>query len=253
MINTKSHAYLIECLSNLHVGSGDNNYGVIDKQVQRDTISNFPIIHSSGLKGALREYFDKMVKLAPEVVSKYFGSSKNEQANQLQGALRFFEAHLLSVPVRSVSDNEVFFRATADSIVDYFNSLSVNLNCKSVIKFPVSTSTAQTEYEAAPLFAEIDFIGSKAVKFSTSQMNSVMEHLPVIARNSLDNGVSENLWYEEVVPRESRFYFFVSVPSDMNDSYLEDINKNLHEKIVQIGGNATVGYGLCKITKMSES
>ena len=27
--------------------------------------------------------------------------------------------------------------------------------------------------------------------------------LPVLARNKLDNGISKNLWYEQVVPHES--------------------------------------------------
>jgi CRISPR-associated protein Cmr4 len=251
MINTVSHAYLIECLSNLHVGAGDNNYGVIDKQVQRDTISNFPIIHSSGLKGALREYFEKMVKLTPDLITRYFGSAKSEQANLAQGALRFFEAHLLSVPVRSVSESEIFFRATTGGIVDSFNSMSENLKCNTAINFPATVSgTAETEYESAPLFNDVEFIGGKAVKFNSTQINNLFDHLPVIARNSLDNGISENLWYEEVVPRESRFYFFVNVPPELNENFLQDINENLHGKMVQIGANATVGYGLCKITKM---
>jgi CRISPR-associated protein Cmr4 len=60
MQNFKIHSYLIECLSNLHVGSGDANYDVIDKKVQRDPVTNLPCIHSSGIKGAFREYFDQI-------------------------------------------------------------------------------------------------------------------------------------------------------------------------------------------------
>ena len=51
------NAYLIECLTNMHVGSGGANYGVVDNLVQRDSVTNIPIINSSSLKGALREFF----------------------------------------------------------------------------------------------------------------------------------------------------------------------------------------------------
>ncbi len=53
----KTELYTIETLSNLHVGAGDINFGVIDNQVQRDSVTNLPNINSSSLKGAFREHF----------------------------------------------------------------------------------------------------------------------------------------------------------------------------------------------------
>ena len=52
-------AYKIECLTNLHVGSGDLNYNIIDNEVERDAVTGYPIVHASGLKGALKEHFKK--------------------------------------------------------------------------------------------------------------------------------------------------------------------------------------------------
>ena len=54
----KTDLYLINTLTSLHVGSGDINFDIIDNQVQKDEISKNPIIHSSSLKGALREHFE---------------------------------------------------------------------------------------------------------------------------------------------------------------------------------------------------
>jgi CRISPR-associated protein Cmr4 len=34
-------------------------------------------------------------------------------------------------------------------------------------------------------------------------------NLPVIARNNLENGESKNLWYEQIVPHQSRFVFYI--------------------------------------------
>ena len=72
------------------------------------------------------------------------------------------------------------------------------------------------------------------------------DELPVIARNCLENGVSKNLWYEQVLPRKSRLAFFIL----HNDG---EINKAFDSAItsvpVQIGANASVGYGICVIKK----
>ena len=63
--------------------------------------------------------------------------------------------------------------------------------------------------------------------------------LPVIARNNLKD---TNLWYEEFVPRHSRFYCVILKTSDCE----LDIQSFLNEQYIQIGGNASVGYGYCK-------
>ena len=48
----KTELYFIRAISNMHVGSGDINYDIIDRQVQKDPIEGIPVIHASGLKGA---------------------------------------------------------------------------------------------------------------------------------------------------------------------------------------------------------
>ena len=68
--------------------------------------------------------------------------------------------------------------------------------------------------------------------------------LPIIARNTLDDdGKSQNLWYEEVVPHKSIFYFAIMTPDD-------DI-ADLDGKIVQFGGSASIGQGFTLLTQVS--
>jgi CRISPR-associated protein Cmr4 len=52
-----SSCYLIHCKTNLHAGSGDTNYGIIDKMVQRDPVTELPCIYSSSLKGSAQGVF----------------------------------------------------------------------------------------------------------------------------------------------------------------------------------------------------
>ena len=67
--------------------------------------------------------------------------------------------------------------------------------------------------------------------------------LPVIARNYLENGESKNLWYEELVPHESVFWFMVIG----EEKDVETFHKAVDGKVVQFGGNASLGCGLCRV------
>ena len=86
----------------------------------------------------------------------------------------------------------------------------------------------------------------KTNKCSYKDFKKYSDELPVIARNCLENGVSKNLWYEQVLPRKSRLAFFI-----LHDD--GEINKAFDSAItsvpVQIGANASVGYGICVIKK----
>lgn len=245
-----AHAYKIECLTNLHVGSGDNNYGVIDKQVQRDSITNAPVIHASGLKGALREYYDVMTPLGKtKKLSLIFGSGKSETDNMQQGLYRFLDAGILSIPVRGTEDVP-WYKATSQQFIDAFNRMAKALHADAEIKLPAASGNAVTEFGQAPLYGPLTILGNDVALLNAAMQKEVLQHLPVIARNSLDNGQSENLWYEEVVPRESVFYFFVLVPQTGEVDFESDFNSHLDKQYVQIGANATVGYGCCYITKI---
>ena len=72
--------------------------------------------------------------------------------------------------------------------------------------------------------------------------------LPVIARNSV--GEQTNLWYEEVVPHKSIFYFAVVTSTSEADDLLDVLTESVRGKIIQFGANASVGYGLCKVIKV---
>ena len=73
----KTNLYVITTMSNMHVGSGEYNTGVIDNLVQRDVINEYPNINSSSLKGAIREYFDSCddIEQKDDFVKTVFGSS----------------------------------------------------------------------------------------------------------------------------------------------------------------------------------
>lgn len=253
-----TNAFMITCLTNMHVGSEGVNYGVVDNLVQRDTITENPVINSSSLKGALREFFKDKWEEGDKRLNHIFGadSSRDEQSKGAGsiGHYKFFEAKLLSLPMRS--NRNPFYNVTTKSLINEINQAYKLLSSgqKELINNPYNNSKASKESvkledwltTSDPNFAENPIIGQNVATFDDNTFKKVVKRLPVIARNKLDNGESKNLWYEEVVPRETRFVFFVS----MDGNYTDDFTLGLKDAVVQFGGNASIGYGFTKISQI---
>lgn len=267
-----SNLYTIEAISNLHVGSGDVNYGVVDNLIQRDAITDLPVINSSSLKGAFREHCK--TSLGEKEIAQMFGSDPKSSDRKV-GTYRFFDAYLLAMPVRS--DKSPFLMATCPMILEalldknkLFNIglpsqvesiLHKLISLKDTDQVPLvfckdfqdasieDLNEIQTKYQEVEGIEHIGILMGNAplVLVDDEDFRKLCDnnHLPVIARNYLNNGKSENLFYEQVLPRLSRLYFIL-MHSDKNDH--ETLNGTLKDNLVQIGANASVGYGYCRIT-----
>lgn len=231
-----THVFLIRALTNLHVGSGDTNYGAVDKQVQRDPATNLPTIHSTSIKGALREHFEEVAgwgKDDPRILH-IFGSAVANSQNAKQGAYHFFSADLLALAAPDDTDNQnIFFhRLTTEEVLSQFFKKAQLL--KGIDQ--------QSAIESA-----LNNLDGKFKKSDKKILNKVAENLPVIARNQLENGISNNLWYEEIVPRETIFGWIIQSNGKHEQDFLKELGE---DTIIQIGANATVGYGFCHFKKI---
>lgn len=213
-----TQVYIIRALTNLHPGSGDAGYGVVDKLVQRDPTTGFPTIHMSGVKGALREYFENKFGKANAQVLRLFGSSPQAKEDKVeQGQMRFISAELLAIPGPDPGPDAYKLYCHPGVVGDFENKIG--------LFDPASTGIPQKSKWQ-----------SDAAKFK-----ALSEELPVIARNYLDNGESKNLWYEEFIPREALFGCIVQGEQVDIEFFQDEVN----DKVIQLGGNATVGYGYC--------
>lgn len=274
--------YTIRCITNMHVGNGDVEYNIIDNQVQRDIITNFPTINSSSLKGSLRSFLQgKAIENSwrEDIVKVIFGDE-----NVGIGMYKFFPAMLLSIPMRS--NEKIFFRVTCPRIMKDFHSFVTDFNKDSALRniieildsspngnLFISKKGQKLEKQKLvrlegrdieilnqdlddKLYGKVvKLFGEDLIIVNDETFSNMIEELPIIARNKLENGESKNLWYEEVVPRETRFYFATIEGScdnpKENEKYCEAFKKIINNT-VQIGANATIGYGYCSIDEVGD-
>lgn len=234
--------FKIKCLTNMHVGNGEVNFNIIDNEVERDAVTKYPTINSSGVKGALREFFEVTYKKDSEIVNNIFGPEKGEG---VPGKVKFLCANMLAIPMRA-SDSAAYYMVTTKKAVEAYNNLAGALMGKGAVQLDIAEGvTVEVEGEKCPVTESLKpFIEGTVAVMDDEKFGEPV--LPVVARNRLDNGKSQNLWFEEIVPHESVFYFF-AVVSDGDKEHLDAFVEGVNHKVVQFGGNATIGYGLCEV------
>ena len=251
----KTVFYRVECLTNLHVGAGDINYNIVDSEVEKDPITGYPIIHASGVKGGLRAAMGDS-----ELVTEIVGRAATEGTIH-PGTHKFFDAQLLARPMRVAGSASLASLpvVTVASLNAFLESLTV-FGCN-----PYGITKVET-----PDFGSCDFLTNVDEKIEvegepTGRLDAATEELlrplqavigeryaivknfdgyplPVIARNNLADGRLSVMWYEEIVPHGSVFYFGVLAAENANVLEIPEI--------VQFGGHASVGCGYTRVTKL---
>lgn len=288
--------FTITAQTNLHAGSGDANYGIIDKLVQRDILTSLPTIYASSLKGAILQHFFKQDKnvVTNDYIDVVFGGQTSESKRRggtkrdqsKTGEFVFMQANLLSIPVRS--NLRPYFRVSSNRVLSELRQHLIDvqiLKAEDVLAVTLEKVAAEikarnkaivfedalagakihledlkdvecvkSQADAAGLAKLIDILGGDGVLIlQDNDLRQLTDnhHLPVIARNHLENGQSTNLWYEQVLPRQTRFAFTLLRPDNALTDTLyiaKDFDNRLSNKgYVQIGANASVGYGYCNI------
>lgn len=251
--------YKLTCLTNLHVGSGDINYSVVDNEVIKDEILGSPIIPGSGVKGCLARFCNGKLDDNKNIFGEDGKSAEQNKADEkkaektpsVRGNVKFLNAELFARPMRVTSGEGSYAMVMSDALKDRFNMLmrELGVSANKVLENHDCDELITVENEI-DLKKSIQLNDDKFTKFNekTYIMNSKFFNqidLPVTARNKLnDNGTSENLWYEEYVPHETIFYLpIISEDKDL----LEKLDKAINNQVIQFGKNASIGFGLCKL------
>ena len=264
----KTFLYKITCITNMHVGSGDANYSVVDNEVEKDPVLGCPIIHSSGVKGALRDFAEEKLRKNYPAVTALFGSpaaSKPEgKVPANPGAIKFMDACLLSRPLRVKDGSSSFIQTTTVDIVNHFIRQVKAFGClpngletlDEISALPFEIKEFLTSLNSDKLKVEDEETGWLANRINCLDVlktllgndfaiaKSLDDYpLPVVARNKLEEKISKTLWYEEYVPHDSVFFLIVLAQDEKDLDWLPD------GSLVQFGGNASVGCGYTKLTR----
>lgn len=260
--------YRLETITNLHVGDMGSSFGVVDNTVQKDPVTGLACVYATSLKGALRKAAEEK---GLDNVDAIFGSPVRE-ADKKKGGYRFHDARLLFYPVRS--NRRAYYMATCPTLLRDASALMkavglsepaehIDVMLKSMAQNRLyvnaqiqGNACAYVEDWKTELAGLNDAQRSAMARWLPGETGVLMlsdermtqiagDGLPVIARNQLENGISNNLWYEELVPRHTVFYTLLL--GEREDPAFTAL---LKDDLIQIGANATVGYGLCKFRAM---
>jgi CRISPR-associated protein Cmr4 len=257
-------------LTPLHAGAGDSA-GAIDLPVQRERHTEYPVVHSSGIKGSLRDFFERNGK--PNIV-EIFGKERDEQGS---GKVIFTDAKILLFPVRSsegvfkwvtcpfvitrlLKDLEMLGITNKTPVtltVSEYEGKTFNIGTNPIIledfKIELSNDTTRKNLFIKLVNGHFDenILEKRLIIVSDNVFKTlVTTATQIIARNELINETkkSNNLWYEEVVPADAMFYT-IMLPAYKEDTSIDGLhNGGIAGEILQIGGNETIGYGIVKMS-----
>lgn len=270
----------------VHPGAGRST-GFVDLPVARESITEYPVIVGSSLKGALKDRAREKwpgkkaengeKELSPEVI-KAFG--KQDGA----GDLIVSDARLLLLPIRSLTGQYKW--ATSPYLLERLtrdiqrSGLSGKLKSPMPVKKP-NTGKVQAEGTGKIFLEEREFeIDGKANNSVIESISQLMQNkasaerligqliilndddfkwfasygLPINARNALKEETKTTipgaLWYEETLPVDSLFYtLFLERGSGAIDLVKTLVTDSPY---LQVGGNETVGQGWFALNLVGE-
>ena len=272
-----TQAYIIETITNTHMGSGDTSFGVVDNLIQKDPVTSLPVFHGSSLKGAIKEHMQSR-KLDPNDMKRIFGSDRGNLSDaDNPGQVKFYEARLLTLPLRA--SKRVYYQCTSTNAIfdcldtfiqmgivkeesikelkEFFSKLSLDddefcifnseLSDLEIEDYTKGRSKTIGNGEKEQLSGLTGCAPDCIAVFRDDLFKEICEvSLPVIARNCIGaDGISENLFYEEILPRRAKLWFMIGY-----DQRYTSFEKFLAEDVIQVGANASIGYGAVKFYQM---
>ena len=183
--------------TSVHLGGGES-LGAIDLAIQRERFTEFPVGASSGIKGAVRAWFEKAKTVSPlsndndfsKKIDFTFGQEKD---SEYMGAASFSDARLLLFPVRSLVG--VFAYLTCPMVLE---RLRRDLAIAGIDTSSPPTLTAQKGMVHGTNTNENKTAENKVILeefvFNFQQSNEVQKLANWLVENALPNGNEYTFW-----------------------------------------------------------
>ncbi|MCX7926274.1 MAG: type III-B CRISPR module RAMP protein Cmr4 [Fimbriimonadales bacterium] len=269
----------LHALTPLHVGTGQAVANV-DLPIAREKATGFPIVPASAFKGVLRDHFttfnEKGEPQEPGWVQQAFGTQ------EAAGDWMFTDLRILCLPVRSFYG--VFAYVTCPLILQRLQRAAHAMGISSITDLDIQIGALEVavpqetelQHRHKVYLEDIDLncnLGQKEqagrigrtladILFEESDRPMFLKRFAIVS-NETFNFLSETgtevaarvrledtvktvaqggLWYEEAVPAEAIFYGFLSQTRGS-----VPLSQIAPSALLQIGGDATIGRGLCKV------
>ena len=268
-------------ISPIHAGSGAAT-STVDLPIQRERHTNWPHIQASGVKGAMRDHYRKFAgEKQGQTINFIFGSDKDNDKNQNgfdgdhPGAISISDAKLLAFPMRSniapfvwVTCPSVLKRLKNDlefskfaqlGDVPYINKseavvLQGQLSGDILLEDAVVAIKQENNVPKLPKgFPQIErflLISDEMFDYCVSSCTEIQTQIKI--DSSTGTAADGALRYQELLPADTLMYSIVyysqsaglnELQADMIQKHIEDVLKDF----IQIGGDETLGRGICKI------
>ncbi len=223
-----------------------------------------------------------------DIINLIFGSdSDNDKEKQgaedgLPGALSVSDAKLFAFPMRSniapfvwvtcpavlkrlKNDFKFVQMEETEAIPDFKKDeailLNGNMNGEVILEDAVAkiTETAQIP-KILSVFTDIEnliLISDEMFDYCVSSCTEVQTYIKIDSKKGTVDENTGGLWYQELLPADSMLYSVVYYSgvdmngSDMNELQASTIKGHIEEVVkefIQVGGDETLGRGICKIS-----
>ncbi|GAA5531113.1 type III-B CRISPR module RAMP protein Cmr4 [Herpetosiphon gulosus] len=271
----QTHLIFVHALSPIHAGTGQS-VDVIDLPIAREKATNLPYIPGSSVKGVIRDVFNA----EPDQKDRIFGSE------QQAGDAIFADQRLLLLPIRSLYGT--FAWVTSPYVLSRFvreaqtsklrppeikHSELALISQNSVLSYQQKVYLEDLDLEAGPdADAWAGWLASQLFPDKPDWQTILKERLCIVpdeifnflvttateitARIRLEDDTKVvrkgGLWYEEALPAETILAGIVAINDQKGNNNAAEVGDALDQvakqKLIQFGGNATVGRGLCQLT-----
>lgn len=275
----------LECKSPLHVGQGID-IGIVDRPIQREVVTGFPKIEASTLKGCLRRELEKISPeyINPWFGKEGDAGSLSKAGtiSLVDAKILFFPVNNIKgiyslitcsyVMKRYLSEtqdnNGDIYRLLIKDIDDNNRFINNDMQC-------YTSSTGRFIKKDGDLLVLDDYIlKRKDLKLTISEdaLKSFIEKIVVVSDDMFTDlvksktevitririhdkeskNVDKALFTEEYVPEGTVFYTQAILFDNIKNKKLDDLikfNESINEvKILQIGGNRSLGKGMVSIS-----
>ena len=261
----------------LHVGAG-NSVGVVDSPIMRERHTKTPIIPGSSLKGVLADLWNEgrdLKKKREGELKELFGSDDDNAASS--GSLLIGEARVLAFPLRSAKGGfawitcphalKKFARDTGKTLDVFAEPANESCLAGSAVVFEEKKAVILEEYRIAQtgaipqsvvealkgIVADTIWEPAKRLVIVSDELFSyfVENACEIVTRIRVDDETGTvakgALFNQEQVPSETLFYAVIACAQ--NGNHLDMLKEKVEAqgKILQLGGDATIGLGFCSV------